>query len=221
MSKSGISLEFRTGILDDDFEHKKLKKICAEFKRLADEIEDVPSRSETLKVCKRLSFKNLAMLLQNPHTVSVVAYFRAFAWQLCTEFGWFPTIKVDGGAIDDAAIPLSYFFRFFTDACRDVFGNEITASTIANAVKRTNELYGGSSNYSGTNLMILNGSEDPIHPLSLYDTPNDTVKSIIVPDISHTKDLRGDSDSDPQSLKNARERVKAEIEKWLNASVAN
>ncbi|KAI1693470.1 serine carboxypeptidase s28 domain-containing protein [Ditylenchus destructor] len=89
-------------------------------------------------------------------------------------------------------------------------------SSIQAAIDKTNAFYGGSKNFNATNVVFVNGSEDPWHPLSVYDTPNDSVKSILVQGASHCADYDVIDEAEvPEAMINARERVKLEIAHWL------
>ncbi|KAI1694137.1 serine carboxypeptidase s28 domain-containing protein [Ditylenchus destructor] len=134
-------------------------------------------------------------------------------WQKCTEFGYFKTTPIDGGIFDDATLPLRGFIK---EVCVDKFPEaNFNQSTIQAATDKTNSFYGGNKNFNATNVVFVNGSEDPWHVLSVYDTPNDSVKSILVQGTSHGADYGAEQESDPRALKNARQRVKHEIDHWL------
>lgn len=58
---------------------------------------------------------------------------------------------------------------------------------------------------------------DPWSAGGVLRTPNSQVKIIIIPDGAHHLDLRESNPNDPASVKNAREKEKQEIEKWLQS----
>ncbi|KAI1723133.1 serine carboxypeptidase s28 domain-containing protein [Ditylenchus destructor] len=109
-------------------------------------------------------------------TVKDVAptWYRSWLWQTCTEFGYYQTINPGHKIFGGASLPVKYSI----DLCADVF--DLNSSSVDSAIFNTNKFYGGSDHFNATNVVFINGSEDPWHPLSLYQSPTDSVKSILI-----------------------------------------
>uniref|UniRef100_A0A915DD02 Uncharacterized protein n=1 Tax=Ditylenchus dipsaci TaxID=166011 RepID=A0A915DD02_9BILA len=132
------------------------------------------------KKCFDISYKNALNKMKN-----VQNSIKPWMYQTCNEFGFYQTTHTTGGMFDNVPLPL----RFNTDLCSDVFGKEFDAESLKKSIQKTNQFYGGSQNFNSSNTIFINGSEDPWHPLSVYDTPNDSVESILILGTSHCQDF--------------------------------
>ncbi|KAI1697024.1 serine carboxypeptidase s28 domain-containing protein [Ditylenchus destructor] len=174
----------------DDFQHNDITERCNNFKKMADDFSD-PNKTVHWNGKCDIGSEGIV----NGSVDSQTAWF----WQKCTEFGYFQTTAIDGGIYDDAVLSLRNSIKQF---CTYTFPTaDFNENSIQAAVDKTNSFYGGNKNFNATNVVFVNGSEDPWHTLSVYDTPNDSVKSILVQDTSHCADYYAENaerESDPQ-----------------------
>lgn len=92
-------------------------------------------------------------------------------------------------------------------------------------MRNTNWLYGGQDNYNGTNVMFINGSEDPWHVLSLYGPHKplnpDSVNRVLMTGTSHCADMYRWRQGDKNTITQAQRKIKRQLGKWLRASEKN
>ncbi|KAI1723580.1 serine carboxypeptidase s28 domain-containing protein [Ditylenchus destructor] len=139
--------------------------------------------------------------------------YRSWIWQTCNEFGFFQSTNV-GYNLFESSVPVN----FYIDMCRDIFGDLFANRTILEAnVKKTNDYYGGVENYNGTEMVFVNGSEDPWHALSTQDfrNPAKNVTSILIDGTSHCEDMYRGEFYDRPELKAAHKQIRAQLKIWL------
>ncbi|KAI1695371.1 serine carboxypeptidase s28 domain-containing protein [Ditylenchus destructor] len=191
-------------IQNDDLQHSGVIFMCHLYKQLADNISN-PNAT---------NFRNTSCHIKATDLANGRTDDDSWLWQTCTEFGYYQTTHIDGGIYDDAVLTVRDYIEM--KCSRNFPEMHFNESSIQAAIDKTNAFYGGSKNFNATNVVFVNGSEDPWHPLSVYDTPNDSVKSILVQGASHCADwLTVDKAKIPEAMINAHERVKLEIAHWL------
>jgi len=105
------------------------------------------------------------------------------------------------------------------DMCSDIFGPSF--NSIDNGVRNTNFLYGGQDNYNGTNVVFINGSEDPWSVLSVTpDHPplQSSTKVIVMKGEAHAKDMRRWRKGSKDVIEKAQKNVKMQLWKWIKAT---
>ena len=110
-------------------------------------------------------------------------------------------------------------FSFMIDMCSDIFGPSF--NSIDNGVRNTNFLYGGQDNYNGTNVVFINGSEDPWSVLSVTpDHPplQSSTKVIVMKGEAHAKDMRRWRKGSKDVIEKAQKNVKMQLWKWIKAT---
>uniref|UniRef100_A0A915DSL6 Uncharacterized protein n=1 Tax=Ditylenchus dipsaci TaxID=166011 RepID=A0A915DSL6_9BILA len=175
--------------------HSRLKSGCLEIKKRLKEIKK-QSQQQWENIPNYCSGYNDYV---KQHTNISHSRHRAWQWQLCTEFGFCQTtsqVKKDS-IFNNISLPLSYY----TDFCVDVFGKNISESSMSSSIQKTNQLYGGAKNFNVCHV---------------YKRPNRQVKSLFIEGTSHCADTLWDTDDDPDVLKSARRKIKKEISKWIN-----
>ncbi|KAI1723136.1 serine carboxypeptidase s28 domain-containing protein [Ditylenchus destructor] len=137
--------------------------------------------------------------------------YRCWTWQSCTEWGYFQSTNM-GYNLFESSNPVN----FDIGTCTDVFGPQFNRTYTDAAVQNANDLYGGNENFNGTNVVFVNGSEDPWHVLSvLNDIPQKNVTSILMSGTSHCEDMMDQDKSDKRELKQARKKIREIITNWL------
>jgi len=142
---------------------------------------------------------------------------RLWMFQTCTEWGY--QISSDYGRnIFEDSMPINYLIDF----CPDVFGDDYNRTRLDNGVRNTNWLYGGQDNYNGTNVIWVNGSEDPWHVLSVWypDHPPQNVNNTIflIPGTSHCQDMYKWEPGDVEVIKMAHKRIKRILITWVRGT---
>ena len=70
--------------------------------------------------------------------------------------------------------------------------------------------------FQGTKVVFPNGTNDPWHVLSVLAATNSKNYPIIIDGTSHCADMYGDSPYDPQSLTDARKKIRSHVLAWVN-----
>jgi len=145
---------------------------------------------------------------------------RIWLWQTCTTWGY--QISTDYGRnIFEDSLPINYLIDF----CPDVFGDAYNRSRLDGGVRDTNWRYGGQDNYNGTNVVLVNGSEDPWHVLGIYGSQhkplqgdNGNVTVMYIPGTSHCQDMMKWEPGDVDVVKVAHAKLRAILEAWVKQS---
>ncbi|KAI1701854.1 serine carboxypeptidase s28 domain-containing protein [Ditylenchus destructor] len=172
--------------------------------------------------CYRISYNSFLQSLQNAYRNCWGGSYcsdetRLWFWMTCTQWGYAESTNY-GYNVFESALPINYILNL----CADVFGEEYNRTRVDAGVKATNLAYGGSDNYNGTNVVFVNGSEDPWSTLSVYKPlqPRNTT-SILIDGTSHCVDMYREYDHDLQVLKDARKKIKKQLVKWVRKTNKN
>jgi pimeloyl-ACP methyl ester carboxylesterase len=166
--------------------------------------------------CQKVSYNGHLERLENVYRKCWNDYYcsdqsRIWLWLQCSAWGFMPSTNY-GYNIFASSQPINYNLNL----CTDVFGPQYNRSYVEAAVARTNNEYGGSENYKGTNIIFVNGSEDPWGELSVYSAPAEqNVTSIVIDGVSHCVDMRRENVHDAQVIKDARKQIKKQIVRWV------
>ncbi|CAJ0954324.1 unnamed protein product, partial [Mesorhabditis belari] len=134
---------------------------------------------------------------------------RSWIWQTCTEFGYYQSTDYTPGVFG-ATSPLSLSIN----TCIDIYGSQFTADYINKAVKDTNDYYGGTDGYSGTNVVLPNGDLDPWHALGRYRSDHYSQVTYLVEGGSHCGDMYAPSSGDTRFNK-IHAIIARQITNWL------
>ncbi|KHJ96027.1 hypothetical protein OESDEN_04012 [Oesophagostomum dentatum] len=152
---------------------------------------------------------------------------RLWTWQVCTEFGLFPTTD-SADEIFVHALPLSYFMNL----CTNVFQEEFYAARVQAGVDRTNLMYGGRDNYrvylflfliqrkmstfgfQGSNVVVTSSLNDPWQPLSKLTTKDCSIVTVTIRGGYHCADMYTDVDV---NVREAHRVVEENVRSWLNS----
>jgi hypothetical protein len=144
---------------------------------------------------------------------------RIWMWQTCTMWGY--QISTDYGRnFFEDSLPIN----FLIDYCPDIFGDDYNRTRLDNGVSDTNWRYGGQDNYNGTNVVFVNGSEDPWHMLSVFGPhqplqgDNGNVTVMLIPGTSHCQDMYKWEPGDKDVVKVAHKKIKAILIDWVENS---
>lgn len=134
---------------------------------------------------------------------------RQWTYQTCTEFGFFQSS-------DYPTQPFGNYFPidFFVQQCIDIFGSKFNRKFIERSIEFTNNYYGG-LNLTVSNVLFPNGLIDPWHALGVLHEINPSARPLIISGTAHCADMYPDSEDDPQSLKDARKKIKYAIGQFL------
>jgi len=166
--------------------------------------------------CWYVSYDETLWILQDPYWGGSD---RVWIFQTCSMWGY--QISTDYGRnIFEDSLPIN----FLIDYCPDIFGDDYNRSRLDNGVRDTNWRYGGQDNYNGTNVVFVNGSEDPWHVLSLYAPDhlplqsNGNVTLMLIPGTSHCQDMYKWEPGDIDVIKVAHQKLKAILIDWVKNS---
>jgi len=138
---------------------------------------------------------------------------RSWIYQQCTEWGLMLSTNYGRNMYED-----SFSINFMIDMCSDIFGPSFNRTSIDNGVRNTNWLYGGQDSYNGTNVVFINGSEDPWNVLSVTpDHPplQSSTKAIVMKGEAHAKDMRRWRKGSKDVIEKAQKTVKMQLWKWI------
>uniref|UniRef100_A0A0K8SDX0 Serine protease K12H4.7 n=1 Tax=Lygus hesperus TaxID=30085 RepID=A0A0K8SDX0_LYGHE len=158
---------------------------------------NIPSFNESIELFKDTSYYN--------------GMGRPWFYQTCTEFGFYTTASSRRGFFGS-----DLFLSYYVDQCKQVFGEQFNLKKLSDGIKRTNSLYGG-LNMQVTNVVFVQGSLDPWSELGIR-TSKPGAPAIVIDGTTHCQDMYPPSDSDPQSLKDARKEISNLIGKWISMS---
>ncbi|KAI1707614.1 serine carboxypeptidase s28 domain-containing protein [Ditylenchus destructor] len=163
------------------------------------------------------SYENLVADLKN---ITLSDQWRASArswfWQQCNEFGQFVTTDNSHGLFA-ATVPND----FFNGLCSEVFYGSQSAFTISNMtanVKQTANYFGASNIYKGSNAFIVNGDSDPWISLAPNVTTASSSAVYVVQGVGHNAVLRPSTNTDPVSLKMARNLLNRKAKSWISSN---
>ncbi|XP_026318347.1 putative serine protease K12H4.7 [Hyposmocoma kahamanoa] len=129
-------------------------------------------------------------------------------YQMCTEFGSFPTTE-EGKHPFTNGVPVEYYYK----ACKVQFGPEFGKNRIEDAVKATNEMYGG-LHPNVTKVVFVNGEFDPYRKLGVTENLSDDAPAFVIAN-SGRAGLLENKDSKNKELIEAKKKVKSLIKKWI------
>jgi pimeloyl-ACP methyl ester carboxylesterase len=149
---------------------------------------------------------------------------RLWLWIACTQWGFAQSTNY-GYNMYSSSLPINHMI----DMCTDVFGKQFNRTTVESAVRRTNQMYGGQSNYKGKRVVFINHSEDPWTPLGISEDPwapesmripahpyyLHNATSMLVPGTGHIADMFREFRHDIHQLKNARRSIKKTMIRWV------
>eukprot|EP01133_Synstelium_polycarpum_P004379 gene4379-5123_t len=149
-----------------------------------------------------------ATLFQQNTTHDINKADRQWWYQTCTEFGYFQNAP-DEGSIRSSLVNMTYHRTH----CQNVFGKPLFPNTVA-----TNEYYGGNET-AGTNIIFLNGSQDPWSRASInvQEYPSEPTATTTCENCGHCVDLRGcpGGCANPNNLAQVRALTLQTIQSWL------
>ncbi|XP_033149997.1 putative serine protease K12H4.7 [Drosophila busckii] len=131
--------------------------------------------------------------------------FLCWAYQTCSEFGWYQSTNGDGQPFG-SSVPVQYSIN----TCQKVFGAHFTREKIEANVKATNEKFGG-LNPNVTNVYLTHGELDPWSKVGAGIAQGAT----IIPNASHCNDMQSITEEDSLELVASKRRLMSLVRKWL------
>jgi pimeloyl-ACP methyl ester carboxylesterase len=135
---------------------------------------------------------------------------RQWTYQTCVEFGFYQSSDLSDQ-------PFGQYFpvKFFEKMCSDIFGDNFSLELLDRAVEFTNTFYGGFG-LKVRRVVFPNGSIDPWHALGIIEYPQNTdSEAVFINGTAHCADQYPSSDSDPQSLIDARIQIASFLQNIL------
>ncbi|VDK81877.1 unnamed protein product [Litomosoides sigmodontis] len=158
-----------------------------------------------------ISYDNFLEFMRDEQWDAQNARPRAWLYQNCYEFGHFRTSeKTDG--LFAGTLPLS----FFLTRCTDLFGDHFSLGDMEKRIAETNEYFGGNEHFQATDVVLSNGSDDPWTLLGVKNDTKATGNYVVhIEGASHVADFYPSSNSDPNTLRIARQMTVKMIEDVL------
>lgn len=141
--------------------------------------------------------------LKDP-TISIPDSSRAWAYQYCTEYGFFQTNYPEIHTRSDILAR-----KYWDDRCIEVFGQDAVAQA------RETNAYLGDLHLRGTNIFFTNGGEDPWRWVGVKegtDSLNQVSRVLECENCGHCVDLYNEKEEDSDILKEVRQ----EIRDWIS-----
>jgi hypothetical protein len=131
---------------------------------------------------------------------------RQWFWQTCTQFGWFQTpseYKMRSARLD------INFWEWYCNVAFDFPGGLKLADMDVTIAKFP---------WRGTKILFTNGDEDPWKWASVMEQESDDRPVIMMTcdDCGHVTDFKNPSDTDPDSVKEAKEQIRTIIAEFLS-----
>lgn len=124
---------------------------------------------------------------------------RQWLFQQCTELGFFQTLKMKRHIFGNIDIPMD----FYVNKCREVFGVPFTKLIMTTFIQTTDLIFGGLTPQV-TNVISVQGSDDPWNVVGIRETIPNSVQAILIPGTAHCADLYESLFMDPKPLTQAR-----------------
>ena len=160
--------------------------------------------------CMDTSYADMIANMQNTSTVSSAAGgARQWTYQTCVEFAFFQSTDGSSQVFGDD-VPVS----LYEQQCVDIFGAEFTAAYTAAAVNWTNLFY-GSRDVQGSEIVFPNGSIDPWHALGVLKDISATETAVFIDGTAHCADVYSPSPNDLPSLVAARKVIVSQVLAWV------
>ncbi|XP_003742341.1 putative serine protease K12H4.7 [Galendromus occidentalis] len=200
-------MEGRTNISIDD--------LCRLMENAPTPLEGLASVNDLLlestdSKCLDYDYAKFVREMRNVSYSSVAAEGgRQWTYQTCVEFGFFQSSDAEDQPFGDL-FPVELFIQ----QCRDIFDDFFDQSMLDNAIFRTNTEYGGQQPKL-TNVTFPNGSIDPWHALSILKNLSDSVTAHFIEGTAHCADMYPPSAEDDETLTAGRQKIEAEVAKWL------
>uniref|UniRef100_A0A7S3HC00 Uncharacterized protein n=1 Tax=Spumella elongata TaxID=89044 RepID=A0A7S3HC00_9STRA len=161
--------------------------------------------------CEDASWADTVAYLSNPTKDSTNAG-RPWTYQTCNEFGYYQTA-------DSQTQPFRSWKWLDLQFSRDICYAAFNGWTSDPQVEWINQNY-GDIHIAGTNIAFPSGTIDPWHALGVQNStaallPQPTEQSVFIEGTAHCADLYAPANSDPESLKYAREVIRSLVSKWL------
>lgn len=134
---------------------------------------------------------------------------RQWMYQTCTEFGFYQTSSKKQQLFGNQ-FPL----EFFVQQCSDIYGEKFNADLLAQAIARSNIIYGG-LDINTDKVVFVHGSIDPWHALGITKTLTPEAPAIYIKGTAHCANMYPPSENDLPQLKDARKQVASLIGQWL------
>lgn len=150
-------------------------------------------------------------------TTITIILARLWTYQCCTELGFFPSSTSPNGTRSG---PFGSLFpiEFYVHLCNDIFGRPYRPFTMASMIEsigRTREIYGSNLETRLSRVVFFNSLVDPWYKVSVVRDLNPSVKAVVIPETSHAMDMMPNRPSDPESLREARQKIKLAIGEFL------
>ncbi|XP_055599785.1 putative serine protease K12H4.7 [Uranotaenia lowii] len=138
---------------------------------------------------------------------------RQRVYQFCTEFGWFLTA-------DNADQPFGYMvtMNFFLNFCRELYGDWLDSSVVADGVQLTN-VHFGAQNPAITNVFFTNGEFDPIRDIGITNYYAEDAAAVVIEGYFNSADLNSISGYNSPALLEVKHRVHLYIMEWLYSGI--
>ncbi|XP_030632674.1 thymus-specific serine protease [Chanos chanos] len=134
---------------------------------------------------------------------------RQWVYQTCTEFGFYQST-------DSPNQPFSGFpLRYHLQQCADLYNLSDPERSVAEAVKQTNEEYGG-YDIRATRIVFPNGSVDPWHALGVTSDISRDLPAVFIKGTAHCANMYPARAQDLPQLSLARDHIFLLLQKWLN-----
>ncbi|CAH0715043.1 unnamed protein product, partial [Brenthis ino] len=184
----------------------KIKNHC---KRLNDSLRIRSDDDGESKKCHNYDFQEMINdeELQKEENEWIITWY----YQICTEFGYFTTTNSNKQPFT-SNIPLSYYVKI----CTALFGPEFDEKRIDDGIEAVNQLYGGLKP-NVTKVVFTNGDIDPWSTLSILEDLSYKAPAVIIPSVSHCRDIVSNKKNDSEELREARKYIKYLVKDWIGA----
>uniref|UniRef100_A0A0N5BSD9 Serine protease K12H4.7 n=1 Tax=Strongyloides papillosus TaxID=174720 RepID=A0A0N5BSD9_STREA len=161
--------------------------------------------------CLDVSYKEYINYLRSTSFDDLSASDRSWTYQTCTEFGYYHSTDYIAGNFWGRVLDANWYVR----QCTDIFGRSINNKTVYLSVDGTNNFYGGAKGFKGTNVIFLNGLDDPWYALGVLSRTNERNYAVMIHGTAHCADMYPPSSEDLPSLTRARKNIRDLLERML------
>ncbi|XP_031639714.1 putative serine protease K12H4.7 isoform X3 [Contarinia nasturtii] len=159
--------------------------------------------------CVSINYEDDIKELKKDNT-SLAYAFRPWFYQTCSQFGWYQTTDSQKHPFGTKS-PIEFYLKL----CQDLFSDVFNDFTFEENINHTNLLY-GALDPAVRNVYFSHGSLDPWHPMGVLNDLNEHSPSMVIPGISHCRDLGSiNYRTDNSALISSKVQIGNLVKRWL------
>jgi len=165
--------------------------------------------------CLDIDYQGYIDYLKNAEAGGDDGDYRSWVWQTCNEFGFYQSTDsslVIANMTGEIVIPVDWYVK----QCAQIYDTSYDNATVYSKIDATNNQYKGQNGFTGTKVVLPNGTNDPWHVLGVLTATNNKVYPLLIDGTSHCADMYSAGPNDKPGLTKARASVRTHVLAWVN-----